>query len=154
MALSVLVLLHLLGFAAFLGGAFAQQQIMKMSSADGLAAPVRDAYERLAAGASRKIELPGIFLQVASGVGLLVLAPGFLKEHWIHAKLTAVLLLLVLAHVEMINASRIVKARAARGDAAGEEIAGRKKRHAMLGNVGTVLVLAVVLLATVLRGMF
>ena len=38
------------------------------------------------------------------GALILILAPDFLKQHWLHAKLTAVLLLLVVAHLEMINA--------------------------------------------------
>ena len=156
MALSVLLLLHLVGFAAYLGGGFAQQQFMRRSSLPGLASAVRDEYERLAAAVCTKIELPGMFLQIASGVALVILAPGFLKQHWLHAKLTAVLILLVLSHVEMINARRIVKARAgaAGRDAAEGEIADRKKRHAAFGTVGTVLVVAVLLLVTVLRTAF
>jgi hypothetical protein len=63
-----------------------------------------------------------------------------------------VVLLLVLSHLEMFNARRLVRAREARGDAAADEIAARKKRHALMGAVGTVLVIAVLVLATVLRG--
>jgi len=148
---ATLVLLHLLGFAAFLGGAFAQQRFMKMSARDGLAPALRDEYERLAAALVTKIEVPGAFAQVVSGVALIVESPGFLHQHWLHAKLTAVAILLVLSHLEMFNARRLVKARAARGDAAADEIASRKTRHAVLGAVGTALVVAILLLATVLR---
>lgn len=154
MLLSVIVLLHLLGFATFLGGAFAQQQFMKASAKPGLAAPVRDEYERLCAAIVTKAELPGLFTQIATGVALVVTNPAYLTQHWLHAKLTAVAVLLVLSHVEMINARKLVKARAARGDAAADEIAKRKKTHAALGAVGTLLVVAVVLLATVFRGTF
>jgi hypothetical protein len=52
----------------------------------------------------------------------------------------------------MFNARRLVRARQARGDAAADEIATRKKRHALFGAMGTVLVVAVLVLATVLRG--
>jgi uncharacterized membrane protein len=146
-----LILLHLVGFAAFVGGAFAQQRFMKMSAREGLAPALRDEYERLAAALVTKVEVPAAFAQVASGVALIADAPGFLHMHWMHAKLTAVVLLLVLSHLEMFNARRLVKARAAKGDAAAGEIAARKKRHAAMGAVGTVLVVAIVLLATVLR---
>jgi uncharacterized membrane protein len=152
--LPVLLLLHLVGFAVFVGGAFAQQQFMRRSTGAGVVAAVRDEYERLAASVSTKLEVGGLFLQVLSGVGIVVLTPGFLKQHWLHAKLTAVVIALVVAHLEMINARRIVKARAARGDAAEPEIAGRKKRHAMFGVVNAVLVAAVILLVTVLRTAF
>jgi hypothetical protein len=154
MLLSVLLLLHLLGFATFVGGALAQQQFMRSSGRTGLVAAVRDEYERLASSVCTKVELSGLFLQVLSGVATLVVTPAFLKQHWLHAKLTAVLVLLVLAHVEMINARRIVKARQARGEAADREIAARKTRHATVGTVVDVLVVAVLLLATVLRTAF
>ena len=154
MFLSVLLLLHLVGFATFVGGALAQQQFMRLSARAGLGGPVRDEYERLAASVCTKVELTGLFAQVLTGAAVLVTVPGFLTQHWLHAKLTAVLILLVLAHVEMINARRIVKARQARGDAADGEIAARKKRHATVGAVVNVLVVAVLLLATVLRTAF
>jgi len=151
---SIVTLLHLLGFAAFLGGAFAQQQLMRMSARDGLAAAVRDEYERLAAAIVTKVEVPALFAQVVTGVAFIADAPGFLRQHWLHAKLTAVVALLVLSHLEMFNARRLVKARASRGDAATVEIAGRKKRHATIGAVGAGLVVAILLLVTVLRTAF
>ena len=150
---SVLILLHLLGFAAFLGGAFAQQQFMKMSAKAGLAAAVRDEYERLAAAIVTKAEVPGMFAQVVTGVVMVLQQPEYLKQHWLHGKLAAVAALLVLSHLEMFNARRLVKARAARGDAAADEIAARKKKHAAMGLVGTVLVVALILFVTVLRTM-
>jgi uncharacterized membrane protein len=154
MLLSVLLLLHLLGFAAFVGGALAQQQFMRLSARAGQVSAVRDEYERLAASVCTRVELTGLFAQVLTGVGLVVAVPGFLTQHWLHAKLTAALIVLVLAHVEMINARRIVKARQARGDAADGEIAGRKKRQATVGALVNVLLLAILLLVTVLRTAF
>jgi uncharacterized membrane protein len=154
MFLSVLLLVHLLGFAAYVGGAFGQRLLMRSSAQAGVAPAVRDAYERAAATVATKVELVGLFVQVISGVLILVLAPDFLKQHWMHAKLTAVLILLVVAHLEMINARRIVKARAARGDAAEAEIQGRKGRQAALGVVSGLFIGAIVLLVTVLRNAF
>ena len=150
--LPFLLLFHLVGLAAFLGGAFAQQQFMKMSAKAGLATAVRDEYERLSAAIVTKVEVPGLFAQVFTGVAIVLLQPYLLRQHWLHAKLTAVVLLLVLSHLEMFNARKIAKARATRGDAAADEIAARKKRHALMGAVGMALVVAVLVLATVLRG--
>jgi uncharacterized membrane protein len=147
-----LLLLHLVGLAAFLGGAFAQQQFMRMSAQPGVAPALRDEYERLAAAIVTRIEVPALFAQVATGTAVIALQPYLLQQHWLHAKLTAVVLLLVLSHLEMFNARRLVRARAERGDAAEGEIAARKKRHAQMGAAGTVLVAAVMVLATVLRG--
>jgi uncharacterized membrane protein len=154
MVLATLLLLHLLGFAAFVGGAVAQQQLMKRSALPGVPPAVRDAYERASAAVSTKVELTGLFLQVLSGVGAVVVLPGFLQQHWLHAKLTVVLVLLVLAHVEMINARKVVKARQARGEAANEEIAARKRRLSVVGTAVDVLIGIVILLATVLRTAF
>ncbi|MGD0529221.1 MAG: DUF2269 family protein [Polyangiaceae bacterium] len=150
--LPFLLLFHLVGLAAFLGGAFAQQRFMRMSARPGLATAVRDEYERLSAAIVTKVEVPAMFVQVVTGLGFVALQPYLLQQHWLHAKLTAVVLLLVLSHLEMFNARRLVRARAARGDAAADEIAARKQRHALMGAVGTVLVVAVLVLATVLRG--
>jgi uncharacterized membrane protein len=152
MALPFLLLIHLVGLAAFLGGAFAQQRFMQMSGRSGTPPVLRDEYERLSAAIVTQIEVPALFAQVATGVAIVVLEPDVLRQHWLHAKLTAVVLLLVLSHLEMFNARRLVRARAARGDAAALEIAARKKRHARMGAVGTALVVAVLVLATVLRG--
>lgn len=148
---SILILLHLVGFAAFLGGAFAQQEFMKRSAKDGIDVATRDVYERLCAAIVTKIELPGVFAQVVTGVLLLANDPGYLHQKWIHWKLTAVVVLLVLSHLEMFNARKLVRARAERGDKAADEIAARKKRHAAMGAVGTVLVVAVLVCATILR---
>jgi uncharacterized membrane protein len=142
----VLILVHLLGFAAYLGAGFAQQQFMVRSRAQGVAAAVRDEYEQLAAAILTKIELPAIFAQVLTGVFFLVITPSWLTQAWLHVKLTCVVVLLGLSHAEMFNARRIVKARAARGDAAGEEIAARKRRHATLGLVGTLAVIVLVVM--------
>ena len=147
-----LIFIHLVGFAAFVGAAFAQQQFVARSTAEGIAADVRDEYELLAAAIVTKIELPALFVQVGVGVCFLLMTPMWLTQGWMHAKLTCVVVLLVLSHLEMFNARRLVRARAARGDAAADEIAARKKRHALTGAIGTVLVLAVLVLATVLRG--
>ena len=139
----VLIFVHLVGFAAYIGAAFAQQQFLTRSARGDLAAAVRDEYERLAATIVTQIELPAIFVQVATGVVFIALAPMWLTQGGLHGKLACVAVLLVLSHLEMFNARRIVKARAARGDGAREEIAARKARHATFGLLGT---LAVVIL--------
>ena len=153
MPVQILLLLHLVGFAVFVGGAFAEQRFMTLSGKPGLAPAVRDEYERLSAALVTRAEVGGLFAQVVTGVLLIVLQPTFLQEHWLHAKLAAVAGLLVLSHLEMFNARRLVRARKARGDAAADEIAARKRRHAALGAAVAVLVVAVLLLVTVLRGL-
>jgi protoporphyrinogen IX oxidase len=141
-----LILLHLVGFAAYLGAGFAQQRFMARSAREGLAPAVRDEYERLAASVVTQIELPALFAQVVTGVVFIALVPQWLKEGWLHGKLTCVLALLVLSHLEMFNARRVVKARVARGDGANAEIAARKARHATFGLLGSAAVVVLVVL--------
>jgi uncharacterized membrane protein len=136
-------LFHLVGFAAYLGAGFSQQQFMKTSRQAGLAPAVRDSYERLSAMIVTKLELPAMVIQLVSGVMFIALTPGLMKQGWLHAKLTAVLVALVLSHLEMFNARAIARLRQQRGDAAQAEIDARKKRHAQFGALGTVAVLAV-----------
>jgi uncharacterized membrane protein len=141
----LLLLIHLVGFAAYLGAGFAQQKFMGRSAQSGVAAAVRDEYERLSAAVITRIELPSLFVQVATGVIFLVLAPVWLTQGWLlHGKLPCVLALLVLSHLEMFNARKIVRARTARGEAASAEIAKRKARHRMLGTIGSVAVVLVI----------
>jgi uncharacterized membrane protein len=147
----VLFLFHLLGFAAYLGAGFAQQQFMARSALGGVAPAVRDEYERLAAAIVTRIELPALATQVATGAVFLLLSPIWLTYGWMHGKLTCVLALVVLSHLEMMNARKIVKARTAGGEQAVDEIATRKARHAMFGTIGSLAVVA--LLGLVAYGM-
>ena len=126
----ILILLHLVGFAGYIGAGFAQQQFVTRSARGGLAAAVRDEYERLAATIVTQIELPALFAQVATGVVLIALAPLWLTQGWLHGKLACVVVLLVLSHLEMFNARRIVKARSARGDARARRRRGFARRRA------------------------
>lgn len=146
----VALFLHLIAFAAYVGAGFAQQRFVAMSAADGLAAPVRDAYERLAASIVTMIELPAIMLAVASGVLFLVNNMAYLHQPaWFHPKMLCVFLLLVLSHLEMFNARRIVRMRHA--DGAEADIAKRKKRHAIFGGLGSVLVVVILVLVSFVR---
>jgi uncharacterized membrane protein len=146
MAHKILIFVHLLGFAAYLGAGFSQQQFMKKSAESGLPSAVRDEYERLAALVTARIEGPAVGVQILTGIIFLVMVPDWLHMGWLHAKLTCVFLLVGLTHAERANARKIVAARKERGDAAAEEIASRKARHAMMGRIGAVLVAAVIAL--------
>lgn len=139
-----LLLVHLVGFAAYLGAGFAQQRFMKRSREGGLPTAIRDEYERLAATVLTKIELPALMAQVMTGVGFVVLSPAWLKLGWLHGKLACVVVLLGLSHAEMFNARAIVKLRAARGEDANAEVEARKSRHATFGAIGTLAVIAIV----------
>ncbi len=146
------LLLHLVGFAAYVGAGFTQQRLVAMSAAPGLAPAVRDAWEKLAATVVTKFELPAIFLSIASGILFLVHEPAYLRQAaWFHPKLTCVLLMLVLSHLEMFNARRIVRARASGAADAESDIAARKRRHGIMGSFGALLVAIVLILVCFVR---
>jgi uncharacterized membrane protein len=146
MAHKILLLVHLVGFAAYLGAGFAQQQFMKRSREAAMASVIRDEYEKLASTIATRIELPALMVQVATGVAFLALYPGWLKLGWLHGKLACVAALLALSHAEMFNARAVVKARASRGDGANAEVDARKARHATFGAMGTLVVVALLVL--------
>jgi uncharacterized membrane protein len=146
----IALFLHLLGFAAFLGAGFSQGRFIRASRNVGLAPAIRDAYERLAAAIVTKIEVPASLVQLISGVLLIVENPGWLRLPWMHTKLTAVVLLLVLSHLEMFNARKIVKLRAA-GEAGAAEIDKRKARHGLFGAAGALLTMTIVVLVSFFR---
>lgn len=148
---AAILLIHLLSFAAYLGAGFAQLQLMKLSARAGLAADVRDAYERLSATIITKIELPAIFGAMASGAVFITQTPALMKMGWLHGKITCVLLLAVLSHLEMFNARRIVTARAKGDSGTDDAIAARKRRHGVFGTVGALLVVVVLVLVTFVR---
>ncbi|MDB5218556.1 MAG: hypothetical protein JWO86_6483 [Myxococcaceae bacterium] len=156
MITAALLLIHLVAFAAYLGAGFGQLQMIKLSARPGTTTDTRDAYERIAATVITRIEVPAIFVSIASGIGFIAQNPAFMKQGWLHGKLLCVLLLAVLSHLEMFNARKIVRARAAGGGGKANadvdaEIAKRKARHSVLGGIGSLLVVALLVLVTFVR---
>jgi uncharacterized membrane protein len=149
MPFSLVLLVHLVAFAAYIGAGFAQLQLLKRSRRARIGAELRDGLERLSAAIVTKIELPAIVGAIASGVGFVVLNPAVMRFGWLHAKLACVVLLAVLSHLEMFNARAIVKAREAKASEDG--IDARKKRHEAYGAVGSLLVVVLLVLVTVVR---
>lgn len=146
-----ILFIHLVAFAAYLGAGFAQTQMIKLSTRSGTPSESRDSYERLAASIATKIEVPAIFVSMASGIAFIAQNPVLMRQGWLHGKLTCVLCLAVLSHLEMFNTRRIVKARTAGGADAEAEIAKRKSRHAVFGGIGSLLVVALLVLVTFVR---
>ncbi len=151
MLTAALLLLHLVSFAAYLGAGFAQLQMMKRSARHEASPEMRASYERLAATIVTKIELPAIFGAILSGMAFIMLNPFLMKQGWMHGKLTCVLVLAVLTHLEMFNAKAIVRTRDNGGARADDEIARRKSRHTLLGTIGTVVLVALLILVTFVR---
>lgn len=148
---AAVLLVHLAAFAAYVGAGFAQLHIMRLSFAASTAPAVRDAYERLSATILTNIEVPAIFGSVLSGIVFVVQNGALMKQGWLHAKLTCVVILLVLSHLEMFNARAIVRLREDGGERADAEIMARKARHSVMGTVGTVVVFLLLVVVTFVR---
>lgn len=133
MLTAAVLLVHLAAFATYLGAGFAQLQMMKASAKGGPAVDVR-----------KRVRAP------ASGIVFTAQSP-VLIERRLHGKLTCVLLLAVLSHLEMFNARAIVELHSEGNKAADEEIARRKSRHNVFGTIGTVLVVLVLVFVTFVR---
>ncbi len=139
---SLSLLLHLVAFALYTGAAIYSAKLLRKSADGSLAPPARDALESIAASIVTKAQLPAIFVSVISGVMLLMAKPFYMKNPGMHIKLTIVFLLLVIAHLEMFNARKIVRARASGGGDV--EIAARKGRHGLFATLDIVGILAIV----------
>lgn len=146
-----LLLVHLVCFAAYLGAGFAQLQIMKLSTRDGVSVDVRNAYEKLSATIVTTIEVPAIVGSLLSGMVFVIQNGALMKQGWLHGKLLCVLILLVLSHLEMFNARAIVRIREDGGKGADDEIKARKARHGLLGTIGTLALVALLFLVTFVR---
>lgn len=85
---------HLTGMVFWIGGMlFAIQSLALYAETEELAQ--RQAHSRSAARSMKALAHPGAALVVITGVLLLSLAPGFLQQGWLHAKLTLVGLMVV-----------------------------------------------------------
>ena len=151
MLTAALLFVHLVSFAAYLGAGFAQLQLMKLSAREGTLPELRNSYERLAATITTKIEVPAIFASVLSGMVFIMQNGALMKQGWLHGKLTCVLILLVLSHLEMFNARAIVRIREGGGKGADDDIKARKARHTLFGTIGTVIVVVLLVLVTFVR---
>jgi len=148
---STALLAHLLGFAGWIGAGIAQQRFMSASRSPRLEPILRNQYERLSALLVTRIELVAAITSILSGLVILYLRPGLMKNPGMHIKLTLVFLVLILTHLEMFNARRIVRLREAGGDEL--QIAGRKGRHELFGRIGGLMLAAILIIVTfVIRG--
>jgi len=131
---------HLLAVMMAVGGALAQFiLIIKSRQSGGDAA----ANEKMALAIFRTLAFPGLMLAFLLGLGLALKLEAFSGNPWLHIKMTAVLIWLILAHVELSGLKKMVSQRAASNSNAVGKI---KSRHLMIGKINIILILAIVYL--------
>lgn len=140
----VLLYLHLLSFAAYAGASVAAGNILRNSKRPGLDPAGRLSWLTAGAATITKVELPFAFALILTGLGLMMMTPGFMHAAWLHIKLTLVLIAVVITHLKMFNAKRMVKAAMA-GQM--DDVAARGQRQFMFGMLSLVLGLSIVAFA-------
>jgi len=135
-----LKLAHLLTVMMAVGGALAQFILITKSRQSGAEAA---ANEKMALAIFRALAFPGLMLALVLGLGLAGVSGKF-SEPWIHVKMTAVLIWLILAHMELFGLKKMISQRAAANSNAVGKI---KSRHLMFGKINFILILAIVYLA-------
>jgi protoporphyrinogen IX oxidase len=136
-----LKVLHLIAVTMTVTGAMAQLFIL--SKYRRAAAAEAEASEKMALAIFRTLAFPGVMIAFLLGLGLAGVTGRF-SEPWVHAKLTLVLIWVVLAHMQLRGMKRLVALRAS-GD-----IAALEKTKSVQLNIGrgiSVLVLVIFYLA-------
>ncbi len=112
-----LKVLHLLAVMMAVSGAMAQLFILSKYRRAGSAEA--EASEKMALAIFRALAFPGVMVAFLLGLGLAGVMGKF-TEPWVHAKLTLVLIWVVLAHMQLRGMKRLVALRAS-GDTAALE---------------------------------
>lgn len=84
---------HIFGIVFWIGGLLIVTQVLAMHSTEE-SPEGRRAFERLEVKLLRGIAHPGAAIAVIAGIGILALEPAYLRQHWLHAKLLLVLILI------------------------------------------------------------
>jgi len=138
-------LFHLLAIMLAVGGTIAQFIIVSKSR--HASATEAAANEKTALAIFRRMAFPGVMLAFLLGLGLAIKLEAF-REPWLHIKMTAALIWVVLAHLELGALKKMVARRGAGDNAALEKI---KSRHLLIDKIVMALILLTVYFA-VFRG--
>lgn len=147
---------HYLGFSLAIGAAVAGGIALRRARR----APVleRVGLEDAAATIVTRAELPGLFVAVFGGILATAANPRLLRVDesgvgpWLHIKLVMVMALLVVCHLKMFSARRLVRQRSHAASEADCEVLARRTRR--LDALGLALAFAIMLVATFRYALF
>jgi protoporphyrinogen IX oxidase len=86
---------HVVGFVFWMGGLMVATQVMAAESVEA-SAEARRALERLERVLFKGVAHPGAAITVIAGITVVAIQPAYLYQHWLHAKLTLVAVLIAL----------------------------------------------------------
>jgi len=87
------LVVHVVGFVFWMGGLLVATQVLA-SHTEASSEEVRQAFQRLEAKLFKGVAHPGAALTVIGGVAVLILQPDYLRQGWLHAKLSLVAILI------------------------------------------------------------
>jgi uncharacterized membrane protein SirB2 len=143
-------LVHYAGFEIAIGASVSAQSML--NAARKHTAASRAGIEDSAASILAKLNLAGLFVALFGGILLIVQNPAVLKPAesgagpWLHIKLLLVFILLVVAHLRMFRAKKLVRTRAGGGTEAECEVLTGKAL--MFGKIDFALTAAIFFVAT------
>ena len=86
---------HILGFVFWMGGLLVATQVLAMHTEE-TSPEARDSLARLERKLMKGVAHPGAAITVVAGVVVIALQPDYLHQHWLHAKLSLVAILIAL----------------------------------------------------------
>lgn len=143
-------LIHFWGFAMAVGASLAALKVHSLVRTHEAGA--KKGLEEAGKALLTKLEIPGLFLALTGGIIAIMLNPDHLRVSasgagpWLHIKLVGVLALLVVAHLRMFRASRLVRERAAGATEA--DLDALLGQALMFGKVDVLLTALIFILAT------
>jgi len=141
LAINWLKVLHLFAVLLAVGGALAQLFVLSKYRRAGAAEA--EASEKAALAMFRAMAFPGVMLALVLGLALAGVMGKF-SEPWLHAKLTLVLIWVVLAHIQLRGGKRLV---ALRGSGEVAALERTKSTQINLSRAVSVLILLIIYLA-------
>lgn len=100
------LLFHIFGFVFWISGLLIVTQVLAMHSTEE-SMEGRRAFERLEVKLLKGAAHPGAAITVVAGSAILTLQPSYLYQHWLHAKLLLVLILIFLDVVVYLRAKQL-----------------------------------------------
>ena len=97
---------HIFGIVFWIGGLLIVTQVLAMHSTEE-SMEGRRAFERLEVKLLRGIAHPGAAIAVIAAIGILTLEPRSIHQHWLHAKLLLVAILIGLDLVVYLRAKQL-----------------------------------------------
>jgi len=97
---------HIFGVVFWIGGLLIVTQVLAMHSTEE-SPEGRRSFERMEVKLLNGAAHPGAAITIVAGIAVLTFQPNFLRQHWLHAKLLLVVVLIVLDVLVYVRARQL-----------------------------------------------